>query len=154
MRMVLPGIAFTLFLVGCATPTQMSLDEEVKRLCAIDGGIRVYETVKLPSDRFSATGLIDFYRPTAGEGALGSAYLFRSSREWISKTATETSGTKLSRVHISIIRRADSKMLSEMIVYQRAGGDVHGPWFPSSFSCPEISGGEHSLLRSTFARQD
>ncbi|MBP9101513.1 MAG: hypothetical protein KBF68_09110 [Nitrosomonas sp.] len=28
------------------------LDREVKRLCAIDGGIKVYETVKLPAERF------------------------------------------------------------------------------------------------------
>ena len=32
------------------------LDREVDRLCAIDGGIRVYETVQLPSDKFNKWG--------------------------------------------------------------------------------------------------
>ena len=34
------------------------LDREVKRLCAIDGGITVYETVKLPAERFDGYGQI------------------------------------------------------------------------------------------------
>ena len=34
------------------------LDREVKRLCAIDGGIKVYETVKLPAERFDQYGQI------------------------------------------------------------------------------------------------
>ncbi|MBI5660256.1 MAG: hypothetical protein HZC43_12095 [Nitrosomonadales bacterium] len=34
---------------ACASgPGKSELDAEVKRLCAIDGGIKVYETVSLP----------------------------------------------------------------------------------------------------------
>jgi hypothetical protein len=36
------------------------LDREVKRLCAIDGGITVYETVKLPAERFDGYGQIAY----------------------------------------------------------------------------------------------
>ena len=46
LLLLLPVIA------GCATPSQIMLDAEVKRLCAIDGGIKVYETVRLPAERF------------------------------------------------------------------------------------------------------
>lgn len=34
------------------------LDREVKRLCSIDGGIKVYETVMLPAERFNKYGQI------------------------------------------------------------------------------------------------
>ncbi|UJP03539.1 MAG: hypothetical protein LZF85_03550 [Nitrosomonas sp.] len=40
------------------------LDREVDRLCAIDGGIKVYETVVLPADKFDKSGRINFYEPT------------------------------------------------------------------------------------------
>ncbi len=33
-------------------PSKRQLDAEVDRLCAIDGGVRVYETVTLPPDKF------------------------------------------------------------------------------------------------------
>ena len=68
-----------LLTAGCATPTQLSLDAEVRRLCAIDGGIRVYEQVKLPAERFNQWGQINFYRPDQGENALGAGYLFKSN---------------------------------------------------------------------------
>jgi hypothetical protein len=51
-------------------------DDEVRRLCAIDGWIKVYETVKLPADKFNEYGQINFYRATQGENALGPEYRF------------------------------------------------------------------------------
>ena len=51
------------------------LDREVKRLCAMDGGIRVYEKITLPADKFDQRyGQINFYDPTQGENALGPEY--------------------------------------------------------------------------------
>ncbi len=42
------------------------LDREVKRLCAIDGGIKVYETVKLLAEKFTKGEFILIpYRKTA-----------------------------------------------------------------------------------------
>ena len=141
-------------LVACsATPSKSELDAEVKRLCAIDGGIKVYETVKLPPEKFGKTGLINFYRPTQEENALGSEYLFKSDRHWYTPASPNEFDAKMSRVHIVIIRRSDSKTLAEMTVYERGGGDIPGPWYPSGFSCPEIKGGEHALLKKTFLNQ-
>lgn len=53
-------ISATAYLVisGCAAPSQMSADAEVKRLCAIDGGIKVYESVRLPADKFDKWGSV------------------------------------------------------------------------------------------------
>jgi hypothetical protein len=40
-------------------------------MCAKDGGIRVYEMVKLPPEKFNEWGQVNFYRPTQKEQALG-----------------------------------------------------------------------------------
>ena len=53
-----------LLLSGCE---KARLDQQVKELCAKDGGIKVYETVKLPADRFDQWGMVKPYDPTQGE---------------------------------------------------------------------------------------
>jgi len=46
-------------ITACASgPSKGQLDEEVRRLCAIDGGIKVYESVRLPAERFDKYGQI------------------------------------------------------------------------------------------------
>lgn len=47
------AMIFGLLLAGCE---KARLDAQVKELCAKDGGIKVYETVKLPADRFNQWG--------------------------------------------------------------------------------------------------
>ena len=56
MKHLIISVATAMAISGCATPSQMSADVEVTRLCAIDGGIKVYETVKLPAERFDKWG--------------------------------------------------------------------------------------------------
>lgn len=50
------------------------LDREVKRLCAIDGGIRVYETVTLPAGKFDQYGQISV--PYKENVKLGDEYYY------------------------------------------------------------------------------
>jgi hypothetical protein len=48
------SILLLLPLVACSsTPSKSELDAEVKRLCAIDGGVKVYETVKLTPEQYN-----------------------------------------------------------------------------------------------------
>jgi len=42
-----------LSITGCTTPSQWIADAQVDELCTKDGGIKVYETVTLPKERFS-----------------------------------------------------------------------------------------------------
>lgn len=131
---------------GCATPTQMILDAEVKRLCAIDGGIKVYETVKLPADKFNEYGQINFYRPTQGQNALGEGYQLRLDTTYYRKGNPE-----MSRSHIQVFRKVDQKLLGESISYGRGGGDMPGPWHDSSYHCPAIEYGYIELFKKIFA---
>jgi len=138
-----------LALAGCATPTQMMQDAEVKRLCAIDGGIKVYETVALPADKFNEWGQVNFYRPTQGEEALGTQYIYRSEDHILRQE-----NPAVVRYHHQVIRRLDRKILGETISYGRGGGDMPGPWEPSNFHCPKSSdSSEVALFKKIFVLQ-
>ena len=134
MNRVFPLCLILSIAAGCATPSQMLVDAEVKRLCAIDGGVKVYETVKLPVDKFNQWGQINFYKPTQGENALGPEYVYRSA-----SLSLRQGDPNLRKDHVQIFRRSDMKLFGEATTYVRGGGDLPGPWQPSAFSCPEGS---------------
>lgn len=107
------------------------LDREVKRLCAIDGGIKVYETARLPVERFDQYGKTniqtkEYMKPT------DDYYIDYKSEIIIA------GNPRLMRINAKIIRTKDRKAMGEFIQYTRGGGDLPGPWHGSSFSCPSI----------------
>jgi hypothetical protein len=137
-------------LLNCATPIQLELDAEVKRLCAVDGGVRIYETVRLPASRFNESGHINFFVPHLGEDALGPEYRYQWTTRYV--IGGEDQGVALWRSEHRIVRRQDGKILGESVRYSRRGGDPRGPWHPSAFSCPPISPENPSLLSAVFVR--
>lgn len=118
-------------------------DREVNRLCAIDGGVRVYETVALPADKFDQKyGQINFYRPTQGENTLGPEYIYQwDIHDYVEGHPVINGAQEIAvrRDHIKIFKKRDMKLLGEVVKYHRAGGDLPGPWMPSSHHCPEKS---------------
>ena len=118
------------FIIACANePSKNQLDEEVKRLCAIDGGIKIHETVMLPPEKFDEYGNVKI---TFKE-------LSRSSDEYYidSKTIFIHRGNpRLVRIHSKIIRSKDGKTMGESTRYGRSGGDLFSSWYESSFNCP------------------
>lgn len=128
------------------TATKSALDDEVRRLCAIDGGVKVYESVQLPAKNFNQWGQINFYRPDQGENALGLDYVFKKNLHYYRQDAPT-----LIRHHYQVIRRSDGRLIGETISYGRGGGDIPGPWHPSSFTCPDIVvAGPNALLKAVF----
>ncbi|MER2512365.1 MAG: hypothetical protein ABTQ25_08105 [Nitrosomonas ureae] len=126
------------------------LDREVDRLCAIDGGVKVYETVELLPDKFDRKyGQINFYDPTQGENALGPEYIYKWSTHYYKKGHPVSQGaqeTAMRRDHFRIIRKSDMKLLGEFVKYHRAGGDLPGPWMPSSHHCPDTLKASSTIL--------
>ncbi len=107
------------------------LDREVNRLCAIDGGMKVYETVKLPTEKYR--------RYTQSRTTVPFQEL-KEDDEYYSVWNTsklKDGDPDLSRDHYQIIRRSDSRVLGEVTRYLRRGGDLPGPWHSSSYACPE-----------------
>jgi len=125
---------------------KMYWDAKVRSLCAKDGGIKVYETVKLPAERFGKLGVINFYRPTRGPDTLGNEYLVERKTDYIRRGSPE-----MRRAQVGIFQKADGKLLGEAVSYHRVGGDLPGPWHTSSFRCPKNSG-EGILIQRVFVK--
>ncbi len=143
------------FLTACSMPQKAYWDAEVDRLCAIDGGIRVYETVTLPPDKFDERGQINFYRPTQGENRLGPKYIYHWDTHYYKKGDPSRQGAQeisMKKDHIKIVRRSDMKLLGEFILYRRAGGDLPGPWVPSAYRCPGSEVHEILLMNKIFVK--
>ena len=141
------AFAGVLLLSGCE---KARLDEQVRQLCAKDGGIKIYETVVLPPDQFDKWGMVTFYKPTQGEKALGQDYLFEHDVYFY-----KTGNPQMSRDRYRIVRRSDGKLLGEATIYGRGGGDgpVPLPIHDSSFHCPSTSEvGDVKLIQRVFVK--
>lgn len=123
---------------GCATPSKSSLDAEVRRLCAIDGGIKVYETVKLPAERFDQFGEIRI--PSKRDSKSTDEFYYEWDVRYLKEGKPEDGEPDLSRSHFKIYRTAEKMLVGESVAYSRRGGDLPGPWHPSHFTCPSDSG--------------
>lgn len=133
-------------LIGYATffTEKARLDREVKRLCAIDGGIKVYETVKLPAERFDQSGQISI--PYKKNVKPEDEYYYESSTVYLIKGNPE-----LRQYRSQIYRRSDGGLLGDSISYSRIGGDMPGPWQPSSFMCSANEGFNY-LMKQIFIK--
>jgi hypothetical protein len=120
-------------ITACVTPQKILADAKVRELCEKNDGITVYETVKLPAERFTKRGSIRI--PAKSLAKPEDEYYYDASRVSIRKEYPE-----IWQSLIKIYRRADGKLLGEAVSYARRGGDIPGPWHPSSFRCPEEAG--------------
>ena len=105
-------------------------DWQVEKLCAKDGGVKVYETVKLPADKFDKYGGVRI--PAKKDAKPLDEYYIESDIRYYQQGNPE-----LWRLHFRIVRRVDKKLLGEATSYARRGADIPGPWHPSSFGCPD-----------------
>ncbi|PIV76080.1 MAG: hypothetical protein COW56_02130 [Rhodocyclales bacterium CG17_big_fil_post_rev_8_21_14_2_50_68_7] len=137
-------------------------DWQVEKLCAKDGGVKVYETVRLPAERFDKFGMVKLYseqrvenksayrhndKQTVLEEVLGQEYIYR----WIT-TYYRKGSPDMFRMHFQVIRLSDGKLLGESFFYKRGGGDLPGPWHGSSYMCPELSVA-NDVLRQVFVKE-
>ena len=130
-------------LVACE---KARLDDEVRRLCAIDGGVKVYEAVKLPPEKFDKLGSVSI--PSKDKAKPEDEYYYEWNVEYLKQ-----GNPSLVRSHHRVIRRADAKVLGESIRYSRRGGDLPSPMHDSHFACPEVRQDEPGLERSIFQRE-
>ena len=122
---ILVGILF--LYVGLPTYRQANADATVRKLCAKDGGIKVYEKVNTVSNNPAAIRILSKERAAPDD-----EYFYEHDRQYLEKGDPE-----VWRTQHRILRRSDGKLLGESISYSRRGGDIPGPWHPSSFTCPE-----------------
>ena len=110
-------------------------DAEVRTMCEKDGGIKVFETVKL--DRQEYVLLLDKFGQL-----LPPKQNYTSSKVTIIHTDTSSfirrSSPEVRRDELAIIRRSDNKVLGVSVSYSRVGGDLIA-LHPTYFSCPKQS---------------
>jgi hypothetical protein len=146
------GLALVAGIAILSVPTLISngvkayYDRQVRELCAKDGGVRVYETVRLPAEKFNQWGNVGI--PDKQNAKPTDAYYFESEYHYFRQGNPD-----LLRSRSWVIRRADGKVLGESIRYARAGGDLPGPSERgTSFACPAIADAEGKLESSIFQR--
>jgi len=120
------------------------LDRQVRELCAKDGGVKVYETVTVSTEKFNEYGQVNFYHSKHGGNTLESEYMLDRQLQYYHK-----GNPSLHRSSTLIVRKSDGKLLGESVFYKRGGGDLPGPWQGSSFMCPEPSV-KNDVLRQIF----
>jgi hypothetical protein len=151
MKTIIALLLLLSIVAGCSSGpiAKAQLDAEVKRLCAIDGGVKVYETVKLPSEIFNryVNQQGKFYLPTEKEAKENEQYLYESTTTFI-----RGGNPSIRRYYYAVIRRSDRKVMGQLVIYGRVGGDMSGPWHDSSFSCPEF--GANIDIRSLVITRD
>lgn len=127
-------------LAGCE---KARLDDEVRRLCAIDGGIKVYERTQLPKSEFNEYGQVSFYKATPGSELVSSFVLVKEEKPY------KEGNPRMWRTYFAVRRIHDGKVLGESVGYTRFGDGFEGPFHPSSFQCPQ-NFGEVPLLEAVF----
>lgn len=137
-RVVAVLLGFLVFIgfLGWGPYQKYRLDREVDRLCAIDGGARIYETVTLSKENFGPNGEVfpQFRSDVKRGGGLGPDYEWKSIREDI-----RVGNPSLTRWRTTIKRVRDGKLLAEQVNYVRGGGDAPGPAAPSSHGCSTVA---------------
>lgn len=120
-------------------------DWRVDKMCAVDGGVKVFEKVSLSEEKFDKYGNIGISSKRNAKAS--DEYYFESEDVYLRKR-----NPKIIRSITKIIRRRDGKILGESIRYSRSGGDLPGPWHPSSYNCPQIRNAEGKLEVSIFMK--
>ena len=114
-------------------------DAKIRSLCAKDGGVKVYETVELPAEKFNQWGNVDI--PSGKNAEVSDEYFSENTTTYIRQ-----SNPSLWRSHTMILRRFDGKVLGEAVSYHRVGRH------PSSFGCPKPSE-LHFGIQSIFIKE-
>jgi len=107
-------------------------DWKVRQLCAVDGGVKVYETAPLKPEMLDWAGKIDI--PEKNKMKTTDEYYGEFKIDYYRK------GTpSVRRNCYRIIRLIDNKIMAESVRYERGGGQLIGPWHPSGSHCPTES---------------
>ena len=137
-------------LSGCE---KWQLDRQMEELCKKDGGVRVYETVKLPPEMFDQSGdPFPGWRGRPSSERLGNDYEYLFGVEYLVKGDPLKGQGELMRFHIQIIRRADIKLMGESVSYGRSGGDFIAFPHPTSKGCPARQS-DSDVIRQVFINQ-
>lgn len=123
-------VVLLLLTIGFFEGRKAYWDYRVKEMCEKDGGVKVFEAIKLPSEMFNQWGQVSFQIPLKYNAKSSDEYYFEWDIQYYQRGSPE-----VWRNHFTLIRVIDKKILGEAIGYSRRGGDFPGPWHESSYGC-------------------
>jgi hypothetical protein len=133
------AIALAAALAGCAgwVPGRQSYwDAKVKEMCEKDGGVTIYEKLRISK---SDIGLLGKVGEKIGVPARELADPSAPAYEELNITYLREGNPQVTRSEMRIVRRADKAVIARAIIYARSGGDFPSPAHSSSFSCPTLN---------------
>lgn len=160
VRMLITMTLAMVLLTGCE---KYELDRRMEDLCKKDGGVRVYETVILPSEMFDQNGYpfppnmrtdspskVTTSQVTQ-EAMLGGHYRFLSQITYLKRGDPVRGEGVLMRFSEQVIRVSDGKILGEAVSYGRSGGDFIAYAHFTSNHCP-LKQGSNAATRAVFTK--
>ena len=122
--------ACALLLGGCGLDV-MYADWRVDRLCKQDGGVKVFETDRLPAEFRMPDGRIDLNKLEQAEH--GQSYYLE--RKW---TTLKQGDPELVRSELRLVRNIDGVVLGISVAYLRPAQSLGIPFFSrQAYMCPE-----------------
>jgi hypothetical protein len=132
---------------GIPTFNKWRADKLVDELCAKNGGVKVYETVTLPKERFNQWGQFQV-RDEKDMMANDDYYsVWNITNIEGRQESSDIGALAVYQSRFLIYRIQDKKLLAEMTSYVRTGGDPQGPWHPSSYRCPALTNFEEKVFK-------
>ena len=145
------SVAAMSFLSGCE---KFALDRQMEELCRKDGGVKVFETVSLPSSMFDNLGdPFPGWPARSTEDRFGPDYRFVVETFFLKNGDPQKGEGRLARTSKRIYRRLDGKLLGESVTYGRSGGDFVAFAHPSSNSCPTYPSAGETVIRAVFLKR-
>jgi len=141
-RLPITGAVITAALAGCAgwvPGRQAYWDAKVEEMCEKDGGVTIYERVRISRAEINRHVL-----PMTADGRLGftikelahpDAPIYAVERT----TQIRDGNPRVQRVESEIVRRTNQVVVAKWVIYARAGGDFPtGLSDGTSFICPNL----------------
>ncbi len=136
--LTIPAIAVVLLIlaVGLFEGRKLYWDNKVKELCGKDGGVRIFEQIRISKADTKLLAHNDgkIAVPVKELASLNAPVYSESTtvrlREW---------NPEVRRTEATVVRRADQKIIARWVYYSRNGGDFpSGIGHQTSLGCPEL----------------
>jgi hypothetical protein len=134
-----PIVVLALSIGGCEA-RKAYYDWQVRKMCEKDGGVTVYERVKISEQEYKRL------RGSGGQIAVPEERSAPADYPYVSsttRTPIREGSPQVWRTEARITRRADGKVLAIFITYSRVGGDFPS-WAHPSYKVCELTGGNVS----------
>ncbi|RCS56424.1 hypothetical protein [Parvibium lacunae] len=143
-------IGFLVIWLGVPTFNKWRADKLVDELCAKDGGVKVYETVTLPKERFNQWGQFEVFDQRFMKPSDEYYTVWETKKIKGDPDSEEIWKLTIYQDHFFLYRAIDKKLLGEAIGYVRRGGDPINPFMPSSHACPSAT--DNDLSKQIFLK--